>query len=192
MDLEAYININNFDDLAKANGIECPRLRGYRLMRDEVLANLDICKHNVSIECVEELCMCKPFWNPKSDWLFGNKKTDKLKEYYLINEKDKDGFNFVTGVRWDRIHGRKRKILKTYIHNEYMRRIKSYETFNKYVGRNDILYIHARIGGGNWSYYGEFVKNQPWFIEKVDDPFDSTYCDIYAKIKPVEQEIKDE
>ena len=46
-----------------------------------------------------------------------------------------------------------------------------------------MLCIHARIGGGNWSYYdGPELSKQPWFIEKVDDAFDSTYCDIYAKI----------
>ena len=63
---------------------------------------------------------------------------------------------------------------------------KQFETFNKYCGRDDVLYIHARIGGGNWPYYdGPELSKQPWFIEKVDDAFDSTYCDIYAKIKPL-------
>lgn len=58
-----------------------------------------------------------------------------------------------------------------------------YETFNKYVGRDDVLMVHARIGGGNWEYYGgpELAK-QPWFIEKVDDSYDNTYCDIYVQI----------
>jgi len=110
MDLEAYINIKNFDDLAKANGIECPRLRGYRLMSEE--SPIDT-------------------------------------KFETGNEK------------------------------------KQYETFNKYVGRNDILCIHARIGGSNWPYYKDQVINQPWFIEKIDDGFDETYCDIYARIKPV-------
>ena len=36
--------------------------------------------------------------------------------------------------------------------------------------------------GRNWSYYCEEVVSQPWFIEKVDDAFDSVYCDIYARI----------
>ena len=58
-----------------------------------------------------------------------------------------------------------------------------FNTWNKYVGRDDVLYIHARIGGNNWNYYdGPELARQPWFLEKVDDCFDSTYCDIYAKI----------
>lgn len=58
----------------------------------------------------------------------------------------------------------------------------TFETFNKYSGRFDVLYIHARIGGGNWLSCRNQVKNQPWFLEKVDDFYDNTYCDIYAKI----------
>lgn len=60
------------------------------------------------------------------------------------------------------------------------------EKFNSYGGRDDVLYIHARIGGGNWPYYRSEVENQPWFIEKIDDYYDSTYCDIYARITPVQ------
>ena len=56
--------------------------------------------------------------------------------------------------------------------------------WNKYAGRDDVLYIHARIGGDNWFYYHSYVDTQPWFLEKVDDSYDSTYCDLYARIKP--------
>lgn len=54
--------------------------------------------------------------------------------------------------------------------------------WNKYVGRADVLCIHARIGGYNWETYKENVIHEPWFLEKVDDCEDSTYCDIYAKL----------
>lgn len=45
--------------------------------------------------------------------------------------------------------------------------------------------IHARIGGtsdtSNWVSYGgpDNIATQPWFLEKVDDNWDPTYCDIY-------------
>ena len=35
MDLYAYLQIEDYDALAKANGIEIPRLRGYRWMENE-------------------------------------------------------------------------------------------------------------------------------------------------------------
>lgn len=100
-------------------------------------------------------------------------RTKRIKAYYMDVDK----------IRWDRIHGWKRRVLKTEIHNFESAVKKQYEIFNEYVGREDILYIHARIGGGNWPYYYKEVVNQPWFIEKVDDAWDSTYCDIYARMK---------
>ena len=49
--------------------------------------------------------------------------------------------------------------------------------------------IHARIGGPNWEYYGgPLLKLEPWFLERVDDGFDNTYCDIYARIKPIKED----
>ena len=62
------------------------------------------------------------------------------------------------------------------------------ERFNYYCGQKNVYMIHARIGGvgeySNWEYYGgeEKIATQPWFLEKVDDDFDSTYCDIYVKL----------
>lgn len=59
------------------------------------------------------------------------------------------------------------------------------EMFNKYCGRDDVLYIHARVGGANWNYYDcdNLVKSKDWFLDKIDDSYDCTYCDIYAKLK---------
>ena len=48
----------------------------------------------------------------------------------------------------------------------------------------DVLYIHARLGSCNWSYIVHTdYKNEPWYMESCDDSWDSTYCDIYAKIE---------
>lgn len=57
------------------------------------------------------------------------------------------------------------------------------------------MYVHARIGGNNWVYFdGQQVAEHPAFIERVDDWFDSTYCDIYIKVDEslVEQYLKEE
>lgn len=172
MDLFAYAQIEDIDSIAKKNGIEVPRLRGYRLMSEEKTMDLKEWTKDIDIMCAEYLCTANSFWNPNSEWHEYSSWTDYLKKYYCPDKK----------IRWDRIHGWKRRVLKTYIHNTKQKYIKQAETFNKYVGRNDVLYIHARIGGGNWPYYRECVLGKPWFIEKVDDAYDNTYCDIYAKI----------
>lgn len=181
MDLGAYIQINDLDEIAKKNNIKVPRLRGYRLMKNEEYIDHSDMFANVDIECVEDLCEAKPFWSNHPECWISDDYTDYLKRFFL---EYKDGEPIK--VRWERIHGWKRKRLKLAIHNRKKRIASQFETWNKYVGRDDILYIHSRIGGSNWSYYSREVVGKPWFIEKVDDCFDSTYCDIYARIKPIE------
>jgi hypothetical protein len=117
-------------------------------------------------------------------------RTDNLKKKYLIQktvvDKYDDGnectYKQTIGIRWELIHGKNRKNIKFAIKKRQKAIKEQFTMFNKYVGRDDVLYIHARIGGPNWKYYAMDVQNQPWFLEKVDDSFDYTYCDIYAKI----------
>lgn len=172
MDLGAYANITDLQSIADKNNIDVPRLRGYRLMANEKPMTLDEFMGDKDAEFAEELCRSEPFWNPKSLCQSYDCYTNWLVEYYCPNNK----------VRWDRIHGWKRRTLKTYIHNETQKYKKQLEVWNKYAGQEGILYIHSRIGGWNWQTYYREVIYQPWFLEKVDDAFDSTYCDIYAKI----------
>lgn len=177
MDLGAYAQIEDLEKVAKANGIEVPRLRGYRLMSEEKPIDMDNWLDEVDVWCL--VYLCEKQWNAKSHCYWVTKQTDKKKRYYIDGyETDGDW-----SIRWDRIHGKHRKMLKTAIHNAKKEYIRQAETFNKYVGRKDVLFIHSRIGGNNWFYYYKEVVNKPWFIERVDDAFDNTYCDIYARIK---------
>lgn len=178
MDLGAYAKIEDLSEIAKSNSIEVPRLRGYRLMKDETAISKESISEmlkNAEHYVCEQLCCSVPFWNPNSSSSEYSWRTDLNCDYYMTKSGE---------IRWDRIHGKKRKILKFEIKKQQRRILNQFETFNKYVGREDVLYIHSRIGGGNWYYYGgPELTNQPWFIEKVDDCFDNTYCDIYARIK---------
>jgi hypothetical protein len=42
------------------------------------------------------------------------------------------------------------------------------------------------MGGNNWKNYSDKDKIvfQPWFLDRVDDWWDGTYCDFYAKLDP--------
>ena len=90
-------------------------------------------------------------------------------------------------IRWDRVHGKKRKAFKYVIKKAKKEVYQQYEMWNKYAGRSDVLYIHCRLGAGNWDYYKgwDIIESQPWFLDKVEDNFDNTYMDIYAKIKEI-------
>lgn len=185
MDLGAYANIGDLNSIMQENGISIPRLRGIRLMKDEEpISQEEIEKRalrNGLSDC-EQACCSKFTYHPFA-YEF-SERTRRLERRYLV--KDEDGYETI-GIKWHRVHGKKRKLFKYLLKDARRREYAMWNAFNKYCGREDVLYIHARIGGGNWAFFdGPSLTRQPWFLEKVDDSFDSTYCDIYAKIKPLE------
>lgn len=185
MDLYAFAQIDKLEEIMKKNGINVPRLRGLRLMSEEERVTEEEIKQSIKIALpyvAEDLISSVPIFRLNPDCYEYSSWTRLLRHYYL--EYDPKNTTRPVGVRWDRIHGWKRRNLKFAMKQKEKRIRKQYETFNKYVGCDDVIQIHARIGGGNWPYYYKEVQYEPWFIEKVDDSFDSTYCDIYARIKP--------
>ena len=166
MDIGAYVQIDELESLMKLNGIEVPRLRGLRLMSKE---------KPTSRQRIDEMIINRLLFDIQYELPLSQRSLGR----YLIQ---KDG-EFVD-VNWRRVHGKRRKqfrFLKKQAARQYTNQ---YAMFNKYCGQKDILYIHARIGGANWNYYGgPELEKQPWFIEKADDGFDCTYCDIYAKLE---------
>lgn len=187
MDLGAYAQIDNLGEIAKANNIDVPRLRGYRLMEnEEPISKEEINQmlNDCAVEVCKDLCQAYPFWSSKPEYYVSSRYTDYVCRYFLVETIGENGYKKYTDIRWDRIHGWKRKILKFEIKKEKRRIQAQFDMWNKYAGKKNVLYIHSRIGGYNWDYYGgDELKKQPWFLEKVDDSFDSTYCDIYAVIK---------
>ena len=181
MDIGAYAQIDDLEKIMTENNIVVPRLRGIRLMSEErPLTSEEIAEQvkDIALTNCEMACESGFVYNPSVFTL--STATKRLKHKYLVYGEDS---YIPSSVRWENIHGKKRKLFK-YLFKQAKRKVeKNLLTFNKYCGRDDILYIHARIGGGNWPYYHSEVDTKPWFIEKIDDPFDDTYCDIYARIK---------
>lgn len=180
MDLGAYVQIEDLEHLLKENNIEIPRLRGIRLMeREETVSEYELNEeaHWIGLEECESLCESNFSMNACCFEL--SYRTDRIKHKYLLFD---DKHN-VTGVNWKSVHGYRRKLFK-YEFRKALERVKAqYAVFNRYCGQPNILYVHSRIGGNNWNYYGgPDLKTKDWFLEKVDDAFDSTYCDIYVKI----------
>lgn len=190
MDLGAYAQIEDLEHILEDNGIYIPRLRGLRLMKNEtpVLKEelLDMARHEGLARCANLCQACPPFdWNSCVSEL--SNRTDSIIEYYLELPQYENGLiNHLDpiAVRWDRVHGKKRKAFKYVIRKAKKDIFKQYDMWNKYCGRDDVLYIHCRLGAGNWNYYKgfEIIESKPWFLDKCEDYFDSTYLDIYAKI----------
>lgn len=184
MDLFAYFNIPNLAEVARKNGIVVPRLRGYTLMTEEEPVSRDEMLAEARAACMyrlEDMCSSYPRFSISPAWYECSRATKRIKDKYLI--KDCDGHT--VSIRWNLLHGKKRKNVK-YVIKKTRREIERfYEVQNKYAGRADVLKVHARIGGGNWPYYYQEVVDKPWFLEKVDDIYDSTYCDVFCRIEPV-------
>ena len=184
MDLFAYCQIADLEYIAQTNGIEVPRLRGYRLMSEEqFLTREDITEaaHGIEMHIYESACCSIPRFRPDSGASEFSRRTRAIEKKYLVKETvvdtRGDGSEYsrekVVGFRWNLLHGKNRKAVKFAIKKRRKMVVEQLQTFNKYVGRNDVLYIHARIGGSNWGYYGgNEIAKQPWFLEKVDDYFD--------------------
>ena len=189
MDLGAFIQIERLDHLAKANGISIPRLRGYRLMRDERPMGQDWYNQlmlDCEIDAIESLCDSDPFWSPTSNCsAFGGRPT-RARHYYIAYGFDENDERVPVGIKWDKIHGKKRRILKFEIKKNKKKALAQYALWDKYAGQDHVLYIHSRMGGNNWKNYSDKDKIvfQPWFLDRVDDWWDGTYCDFYAKLDP--------
>lgn len=195
MDLGAYARIDILDQIMKDNNIDIPRLRGLRLMKDEKPVSKEEITGIAEIEGLRRCAwLCRalpPFdWNSTCSCL--SDRTDAICEYYLELPKYDSGIiNHMDpiAIRWDRVHGKKRKAFKYVIKQAKKEVFRQLDMWNKYAGQDDILYIHARLGSGNWGYYdcNKIVKGQPWYLEHCEDHFDCTYVDIYAKIKTPER-----
>ena len=185
MDLFAYTQIDSLHDILDSTGVDVPRLRGLRLMlEEEPISDDDIAEeiHEEQMYVAERVICSIPKWSPNSDTTRYNREIDRECRKYLVHDAD----GKVTDVRWELIHGQHRRNMKHAMKIAKRRVLDSFGTFNRYAGRDDILCVHTRIGGRNWAYYNEggAVSGSDAFIEKVDDMFDDTYCDIYLRIDP--------
>lgn len=183
MDLYAYSQMDILDKIAKKNGIGVARCRGYRLMLDEEPISKDQINEIIKkseYEAVEEAraagfvynSTCLTFDNYQSAW--------------MDRHTDRDART----VRWNTIHGYQRKCCKWYCKQKRKAIELDLGLFNKYAGRDDVLYIHAKEGSWSWSGKWWDYKNQPWFLDACDDYDDPAYCDIFAKIEPLTEEEK--
>ena len=188
MDLGAYSQIGAIECIAKANGIEVPRLRGYRIMSKEApFSDAERAKllHDAEIAAADEFCERIPAFSMNPRFIEYSSDTNYRKERFLIRKTvmwADAPHRETVGIRWDKIHGKRRKVLKYMIKKSQKALKDNIAAWNRYAGKENVLYIHARIGGNNWDYYGgKEIEEKPWFIEKADDAWDCTYCDIYAK-----------
>lgn len=189
MDLYAYSQIEDLNEILKVNNIEISRLRGIRLMKNE---------EKVPQEEIEKLVNEQKFNNAitwlqqKCWWCWDSSKADKKRKcfvYKTVPSEYREGEfeEKIVAIKWDKVRRKDRNRIKLKNRADEKRIRTNLEMFNSYVGK-DVLYVHARQGGGNRDYYPIDIKH-PMYLSDCDDYFDSTYCDIYydlTKAKKVE------
>lgn len=174
MDLYAYSQIESLKEILTKQNIEVPRLRGLRLMNEEEIVSQE--EINKMIDNTI-LCVVERIVEQNSLFIWSSTRDDTRNDILIRNE-DRE----VIGYHWDKIHGKKRKRIKYEIKKIKKEFQKQYDLFNSFVGK-DVLYVHARLGGGNWNYFqGYKLTKHPDYLNHCDDSWDSTYCDIYFKV----------
>lgn len=177
MDLGAYVQKDgNLNELAKANGIEVARLRGYRLMaREEPWTEQEVEKRRKDLEGT--------YW-----WMESSENPDwqehTCEEY--VNGYRPPTWNRMIDFVPDKKNPEGDYVMrKIGIFHEISclrgRIVEQARCWNAYAGKEGVLYIHSRCGRG-WRNY----RNEPWFLDGCLDAFDPTYCDIYAKVEGYE------
>jgi hypothetical protein len=173
MDLYANSKTDELEHILKENGIEVRRLRGLRLMKEEK----PISEKELEEAIREAQQLLAVHWlesYSKGRLCFGENRRHKA---FLFGKADEFGYREPIGVDFSKVHGKDRKEIKR--HWKELRKdfAATFEMWNRYAGK-DVLYVHARQGGGNRADYPIDTKH-PMYLADVDDPWDSTYCDIY-------------
>lgn len=173
MDLGAYAQIEDLGNILTDNNIEIARLRGLRLMKDEEPVSDEDLKEMIADE---QKHYAINWIKQRCDWCWSSSR-DRHWHKSFIYGKDKNGYDKVIDVDFTKVHGKLRKHIKFAWKKIVKAYTAQYEMFNKYAGKN-VLYVHARQGGGNRTGYPIDTKH-PMYLSDVDDAWDSTYCDIY-------------
>ena len=187
MDLYAYTQIEDLEDILKDLNINVPRLRGIRLMKVSKPTSQEKIEQEVKEikvgNCVQWLR--EKSWNCSSSSR-ENKKHPSFIYEKIYNEYLEEYETRVIDIDYSKIRRKDRNTIKLENRKDETRIRKDYELWNKYCGK-DVLYVHARIGGGNRLWYKtDKLKEHPLYLDDCDDSFDSTYCTIYYDIKDVD------
>lgn len=162
MDMGAFTRINDLDKIREANGIDVPRLRGLTLMKDYKPVSEEFIQREIDEEYSRAARNIYYYLGEMAeDILSGNVDKYFADKSWLETQEEMIGSGF-------------EGLMKRY-----------YELANKYAGRDDVLCVHARIGSTSWSdIKWRHLRDRPWFLDACDEAYDTSYCDIYAKIDP--------
>lgn len=182
MDIWAFVQIEKLEELAKANGIDVPRLRGYRWMGDQTIETEKDIAEQLDRFTKSEYAWMESYAEKLLENIVSrvNAEYEQSEEFDVEAWKRSRDFNIDSALNDLQHHW-------SDIHSYPSRYKKQTDMWNRYCGCHDVLLIHSRIGSGAYK-----LKDQPWFLDYVLDAYDPTYCDIYAKLTVIPDGLKAE
>ena len=170
MDLGAFAQIEDLEKILQINGIDIMRLRGLRLMKNEKPIAQEKIDGIINHSRIENaiLYLRREIWGEvkKHPAFIYGKVTD---EYGTRKE--------IVAIDYSKLNRKVRNAIKLRNRKDDKRILANLGMFNSYCGK-DVLYVHARQGGGNRSWC-PIDTTHPMYLSDCDDYWDSTYCDIY-------------
>ena len=192
MDLYAYSQIEDLNEVLEVNNIKISRLRGIRLMKNEEKVSQEEIESLVNEQKLDNAIT----WLQQKCWdCWDSSKADKKRKcfvYKTVPSEYREGEfeEKIIAIKWNKVRRKDRNRIKLENRADEKRIRTNLEMFNSYVGK-DVLYVHARQGGGNRDYYPIDTKH-PMYLSDCDDYFDSTYCDIYYDLTKGKEEKKND
>lgn len=185
MDLYAYAQIGGLEHLLEENKIEIKRLRGLRLMTDQEPVTEEEANERIEHEKLE---YAVNWLRQHSDCCWSSRYMYKHHKAFIYGKPDENGDREVVAIDFSKVHGKTRKHIKFAWKKIVKAYHAQYDMWNEYVGKN-VLYVHARQGGGNRPWYPIDTKH-PMYLNDVDDAWDCTYCDIYYDLDKAVKETE--
>lgn len=168
-------------DVFETTGVMIPGISAIRVMKEESKISLEevikIIKEQ-EVMIVEDLLSSYPRWTIQPYYIRSKNKEKYVHKYIHSGEEE-------MYVRWDRIHGKHRKIAKFECKKREKKVKKAADVFNKYVGRNDVIcvytYLPKRSDKEEWI---KLIKSETSFLEISTDYNYPCIYDIYLKVDP--------
>lgn len=175
--------INTRNDILQTAGVSIPG--EFLIMKEETkisLEEVDQIMKKQEVMIIDRLLSSNPRWTLQPYFTMPKNKEKYVHKYIHFDSKEEH-------VRWDRLHGKHRKIVKFECKKEKGKIRDGILTFNHFAGREDVMCIrvdtsHSENGKG-FLYQ---IESLPYFLTMnlsyENEAFSSNIYDIYLKVNP--------
>lgn len=168
-------------DIFETTGVAVPGIRSICVMKEEEkisLSEIDRVMKREEVFIIDDLLSSYPRWTIHPYYTRPKNKEKYVHKY--IHSSEEEAY-----VRWDRIHGKHRKIAKFECKKEKKRAKEAAGVFNKYVGKDDVICVYVfpqnRSDKEEWI---KQIKSELSFLEINTDYDDPCIYNVYLKVDP--------